>query len=157
MKKSTLIAGGLAALAAAVLFKKKGAISGTNTERQLELDFGDDFYDSRADLFGDRVRKQEPYSELVMRSRNRYGLRGGVVDAETGDEYDPLDVYEVWGQSKDSLWRKSPNDYIQLAQFDGKQLRNLAYNLRKVREKARRNHFSADLYQNGKFVTKLVR
>lgn len=64
MKKENLIvpvatAGAL--LVALVKAKNLGVfgIGATNTERQLEFDFGEDFYDSRADLFGDRGRRPE--------------------------------------------------------------------------------------------------
>ena len=64
MKKENLIvpvatAGAL--LVALVKAKNLGVfgVGATNTERQLEFDFGDGFYTARADLFGDRGRRPE--------------------------------------------------------------------------------------------------
>ena len=64
MKKENLIvpvatAGAL--LVALVKVKNLGVfgVGATNTERQLDIDFGDGFYTARADLFGDRGRRPD--------------------------------------------------------------------------------------------------
>lgn len=64
MKKENLIvpvatAGAL--LVALVKAKNLGVlgVGATNTERQLDIDFGDGFYTARADLFGDRGRRPD--------------------------------------------------------------------------------------------------
>lgn len=140
--------------------------------RQLQLDFGPEFYNPSLDFDGQQAKPDlftvvrqdipEDYDEgrasaaaayeAWMADYNKYGSWGRrraynpdvVVDIATGDEYDPETTFEIYGRP--IISRDDPQ---QMEVITGEDLANLTTTIEAYQAKAKKLGWELWLYEDG--------